>query len=43
MKEEATTFEAYGGAWRRVALHLDLKFSGLVDLGPMDLVASLVL
>ena len=33
--KEATIFKVYGGAWRRVAWHLDLKFSGLVDLGPM--------
>ena len=38
-----TIFEDYGGAWRRVASHLDLKFSSLVDLGPMDLVVALVL
>ena len=43
VKEEATIFEAYGGAWRRVASHLDPKFSGLVDLGPMNLVVALVL
>ena len=24
-----------GGAWWRVAVHLDLKFSGLVDLRPL--------
>ena len=24
-----------GGAWRRVAVRLDLKFSGLVDLRPL--------
>ena len=35
VKEEATIFKVYGGAWRCVAWHLDLKFSGLVDLGPM--------
>ena len=34
VKEEATTVDAYGGAWRSVASQLDLKFSGLVDLGP---------
>ena len=27
--------EPSGGAWRRVAVHLDLKFSGLVDLRPL--------
>ena len=27
--------EPSGGAWERVAVHLDLKFSGLVDLRPL--------
>ena len=27
--------EPSGGAWRRVAVRLDLKFSGLVDLRPL--------
>ena len=27
--------EPPGGAWKRVAVHLDLKFSGLVDLRPL--------
>ena len=31
------------GVWRSIAIHLDLKLSGFVDLGPMDLVVALVL
>ena len=27
--------EPSGGAWKRVAVHLDLKFSGIVDLRPL--------
>ena len=35
--------EPSGGAWRRVAVRLDLKFSGFVDRGPMDRVVASVL
>ena len=27
--------EPSGGAWKRVDVHLDLKFSGLVDIRPL--------
>ena len=42
-KEEATIFEAYGGAWRHVAWHLNIKFLGFVDRGLMYLVVAPVL
>ena len=33
----------FGGAWRSMVVLLDLKLSGFVDLGPMDLVVASVL
>jgi len=32
-----------GSVWRSIAILLDLKLSGFVDLGPMDLVVASVL